>query len=194
MFRLPQSPSITGTSPLNSLVYYPGHSLGVGSYTSAEKQSICSTASADWASGVMANELNCNIIVNYLELQLRYYVYFQTNTLRKEMNPLFLLSFGLWSTIKVLQDWLFHWRFICHQTKKPNKSFLSINWVLGSILFLSNHVDSHVFWFQSTVDVLYIQIDIWQILNKDHSYLYFIKPIYFQTWKWGSCLMPIRLI
>ena len=45
---IPQSSCITGTSPLDCLVSYPGHSLGE-SYPSAEKQSVYSTAPADWA-------------------------------------------------------------------------------------------------------------------------------------------------
>ena len=45
---IPQSSSITGTSPADFLVSYPGHSL-VGSYLSAEVQSVYSTAPTDWA-------------------------------------------------------------------------------------------------------------------------------------------------
>ena len=41
---IPQSSSITGTSPMSS----PGHSLG-GSYSSADVQSVYSTAPANWA-------------------------------------------------------------------------------------------------------------------------------------------------
>ena len=44
----PQSTSITGTSPSDCLVSYPGHSLG-RSYPSAEKQSVYSAAPANWA-------------------------------------------------------------------------------------------------------------------------------------------------
>ena len=44
-----QSPSITGTSPSDCLVSYPGHSLVVGSYPSAEVQSVYSTAPTIWA-------------------------------------------------------------------------------------------------------------------------------------------------
>ena len=46
--RIPQISTIPGTSPLDCLVSYPGHSL-VGSYPSAEKQSVYSTAPAGWA-------------------------------------------------------------------------------------------------------------------------------------------------
>ena len=45
---IPQSSSITGTSSLDCLVSYSGHSLG-GSYSSAEMQSVYSTAPDDWA-------------------------------------------------------------------------------------------------------------------------------------------------
>ena len=56
VLRIPQSPRITGTSPSDCLESYPGHSLG-GAYLSAEKQSVYSTAPADWAM------LNCIISV-----------------------------------------------------------------------------------------------------------------------------------
>ena len=48
VLRIPQSPSITGTSPSDCLVSYPGHSLG-GSYPFAEVQSAYSTGPVDWA-------------------------------------------------------------------------------------------------------------------------------------------------
>ena len=44
---IPQSSSITGTSPSDYLVSYPEDLLGE-SYLSAEKQSVYSTAPADW--------------------------------------------------------------------------------------------------------------------------------------------------
>ena len=49
VLRIPQISSITGTSPSDCLVSYLGHLLGEGSYPSAEKQSVNSTAKADWA-------------------------------------------------------------------------------------------------------------------------------------------------
>ena len=50
VLRIPNSSSITGTSPSDCLVSYPGHSLGRGvSYPSAEVQSVYSTALAEWA-------------------------------------------------------------------------------------------------------------------------------------------------
>ena len=48
VLRIPQSSYITGTSSSDCLVSYPGHMLGE-SYPSAEKQSVYSTAPADWA-------------------------------------------------------------------------------------------------------------------------------------------------
>ena len=48
VLRIPQSSSTAGTSPSDCLVSYPGHSL-VGSYSSAEVQSVYSTAPAEWA-------------------------------------------------------------------------------------------------------------------------------------------------
>ena len=45
---IPQSSSIIGASPSDSLVPYPGHTLRE-SYLLAEIQLVYSTASADWA-------------------------------------------------------------------------------------------------------------------------------------------------
>ena len=47
-----QSSSIATTSPSDCLVSYPGHSLGEGSYPSAEKQSVYSIAPVDWAPNI----------------------------------------------------------------------------------------------------------------------------------------------
>ena len=49
VLRIPQSSSTAGNSPSDCLVSYRGHSLGGGSYPSAEVQSVYSTAPADWA-------------------------------------------------------------------------------------------------------------------------------------------------
>ena len=38
--------------------------------------------------GEVANVLGCNIVVSEFELQLRYYIHFQTNTLGKHINSL----------------------------------------------------------------------------------------------------------
>ena len=50
VLRIPQSSTITGISPSDCLVSFPGHLLSVcgGSYPSAEVQSVYSTAPADW--------------------------------------------------------------------------------------------------------------------------------------------------
>ena len=56
---IPQSSCITGTTPSDCLVSYPGHSL-VGSYSSTEKQSVYSTAPADWT----IKTVNLNKIYN----------------------------------------------------------------------------------------------------------------------------------
>ena len=58
---IPQNLSITGTSPLDCFVSYPGHLLSGGSYASAEVQSVYSTALADWATfHYEENEITCN--------------------------------------------------------------------------------------------------------------------------------------
>ena len=48
VLSIPQSSSITGTSLSDCLVSYPRHSLWWGSYPSAEKRSVFSTAPTDW--------------------------------------------------------------------------------------------------------------------------------------------------
>ena len=48
VLRTPQSSSITAASPLGCLISSPEHSL-VGSYPSAKKQFVYSTAPANWA-------------------------------------------------------------------------------------------------------------------------------------------------
>ena len=49
VLRIPLSSRITGTLPSDCLVSHAGHSLGVGSYPTAEKQSMYRTAPADKA-------------------------------------------------------------------------------------------------------------------------------------------------
>ena len=51
VLRIPLSSSITGASPSDCLVSYPGHSLGKF-YSSAEVQSVYSTAFANWGFGL----------------------------------------------------------------------------------------------------------------------------------------------
>ena len=48
VLRIPQSSSITGISPSDCLVSYPGHLCVKGAYPSAEVQSVYSTDPADW--------------------------------------------------------------------------------------------------------------------------------------------------
>ena len=58
VLHIPQSSSITETSPSDCLVSYPGHSLGGGSYTLVEVPSVYSTAQVDSAS--VWNPGDCN--------------------------------------------------------------------------------------------------------------------------------------
>ena len=53
VFCIPQSFSIAVTSPSDCLVSYPGHLLEGGLTPSEEKQSVYSTAPADWAKKVV---------------------------------------------------------------------------------------------------------------------------------------------
>ena len=49
VLRIPQSSNITGASPSDYLVSYPGHSLGRGVLPFTEMQLICSIAPVNWA-------------------------------------------------------------------------------------------------------------------------------------------------
>ena len=65
VLRIPQNISITGVSPTDSLVSYPGRSLGE-SYTSTEMKSVYSTTPAGWAklgSNILSSESDVNIRV-----------------------------------------------------------------------------------------------------------------------------------
>ena len=44
--------------------------------------------------GVMVTAMDCRIVVSEFVLQLRYYIHFRANTLRKGMNPLILPAIG----------------------------------------------------------------------------------------------------
>ena len=48
VLHIPQSSCVTGASPSDCLVSYPRHSLGWGSYPSAEKLSVYFIAPANW--------------------------------------------------------------------------------------------------------------------------------------------------
>ena len=54
--------------------------------------------------GVVANILDCDIVVSEFELKSRYYVHFRFDTFRKGMNPIYCFSYGLNSTITVFLD------------------------------------------------------------------------------------------
>ena len=59
--------------------------------------------------GVVANMLDCNIVVSEFELQFRNYVYFWTNTFGKGINLLVTLHYELSSTSTILiQGLLWH--------------------------------------------------------------------------------------
>ena len=61
VLHIPQSPCITGTSPSDCFVSYPGHSLGV-SYPSAEKQSVYSTDPANLSNlYISKNNFSCSV-------------------------------------------------------------------------------------------------------------------------------------
>ena len=72
---IPQSFSITGASPSDCLVSYPGHSLEEGSYLSAEKQLMYSTAPANWA-----GDIKCHWVQNLVigsDPKLKWYLMVQ---------------------------------------------------------------------------------------------------------------------
>ena len=62
---IPHSSSITGTSPSDGLMLYLGRSL-VGSYASAEKQSVYYTAPADWVKMKISSSLLVGTIESYI--------------------------------------------------------------------------------------------------------------------------------
>ena len=68
---IPQSSSITGTSPSDCLGSYLGHSLG-GGYSSAEVQSVYSTAPADRARWLCLHYPNLNIYSLLMKLSTLY--------------------------------------------------------------------------------------------------------------------------
>ena len=46
------------------------------------------------AHGIMANKLDCSIVVSKLECHSRYYIHFWINTPSKGMNPFMLTDMG----------------------------------------------------------------------------------------------------
>ena len=70
---IPKNSSITGASPSNCLVSYPGYSLA-GSYPSAEMKSVYSAAAADWnkrkyKQALKNNEYKTNLVYNAYDTQ-----------------------------------------------------------------------------------------------------------------------------
>ena len=58
--------------------------------------------------GIVANVLDCDIVVSEFEIQLRDYFYFRTNTLRKCINSFSLPTPSYWLNcipIVLLQGW-----------------------------------------------------------------------------------------
>ena len=66
VLHIPQSFCITGTSPSDCLVSYPGHLWGV-SYPSVEVPSVYSVASADWATLLLLDLSNHMILESLIE-------------------------------------------------------------------------------------------------------------------------------
>ena len=66
VLRIPQSSSITGTSLLYCLGSYTGHLFGGGSYLSAKKQSVYSTAPVDCATHLTVCKQVINIQIELL--------------------------------------------------------------------------------------------------------------------------------
>ena len=73
VLRIPQSSNITGASPSDCLMSYPGHSLGVGrSYPFAEMQSVYSTVPTNKYWIVQTKEINTlKNLSNFFEKILR---------------------------------------------------------------------------------------------------------------------------
>ena len=66
VLHIPQSSSITGTSPTDCLVLYLGHSWGGGSYFSAEKKPVYCIAPDDWE--IFSNENIRKLIAFYFKM------------------------------------------------------------------------------------------------------------------------------
>ena len=61
----------------------------------SESEKLESTERFLWELGVLVvKAMDCGIVESEFELQSRYYVHFQTNTLGKDMNPLILPAMG----------------------------------------------------------------------------------------------------
>ena len=100
--------------------------------------------------GVVANVLNCDIIVNKFKLQSCYYIHFQTNTLRKGMNPLIpLLDCNIIVSEFKLQS-CYYIHFQTNTLRKGMNLFKPTNHVLnGNTVFLKEwlwHQITHKGW------------------------------------------------
>ena len=104
VLRIPQSSSIAGTLLSDCLVPYTGHSLGV-SYSSAVKQSVYSTAPADWP--------------NYF-----YYYYYYYNYFWNILGYFFFLQKQIWF-LYLLKTFLMH-LFILKTYFESNQKMLNI--------------------------------------------------------------------
>ena len=59
--------------------------------------------------GAIIRVVDCEIVVNKFELQLRYYVHFRTNTTEKGKKLPYPFTYGLNCTnTRPLQGWLWH--------------------------------------------------------------------------------------
>ena len=79
--------------------------------------------------GVMVKAVDCEIIVSEFELQSRYYIHFQANTLGKGMNPLILLRYRL-NSIKLQLGYYVHLypgKWLCRR-KLQNTPTASLHW------------------------------------------------------------------
>ena len=68
VLRIPQGPS-----PSDCLVSYPEHSLGRGSYPSAEVQSVYSSAPAGWAINIKNLPVNGDFFYSYIHICMHTY-------------------------------------------------------------------------------------------------------------------------
>ena len=88
---IPQSSSITGTSP-SDLASYPGHSLGEGSYPSAEKKSVYSTAPANWATDILDSQnisrVRNSTIVFHILKTITKWIFMNLSSVRARKNDL----------------------------------------------------------------------------------------------------------
>ena len=69
VLRIPRKFGIILASPSHCLVSYPGHSLGQGSYPSAEMQSLYSAPPADWAHGRQQWQLDTSLWKHHVFLK-----------------------------------------------------------------------------------------------------------------------------